>query len=141
MKKSNYKVIAFILFYFSVLSSCSSQKLVYEPLGIMDKPLPTIEIITKQYKDLNRNVFTVDKKTFSLLLKYVRNKLNENPVQIKTDYEYGSYKIIYFWGSKKIEYIIESKEKSRMFFQGQLELINANTKFYKEIEILLARIL
>lgn len=140
MKKANFKIIVFTLFFFSILTSCSSQKVVYEPLGIMDKPLPTIEIVAKQQLNLNSKVFELDKKTFDLLEKYIKSKFNQNSAQVKMEYEYGTYKVIYSHGSKKIEYIAEAKEKSKEFFKGQLELVKSNQKLYKKIEELVKRL-
>jgi hypothetical protein len=140
MKKINFIFIILLFIYSLVNVSCSAQKLVYEPIGESDKPLPTIQIITKEDNNLIEKTFIVNKETFRILKKYVSNKLDKKQIPINTGYEYGSYKIIYSNGSKRIEYIIDSRDKSRIFFQGQLELIKINPKLYKEIEVLIKRI-
>lgn len=130
----------YLFFILLMISSCSAQSIIYEPLGIMDKPLPTIKIYTKVKKEENKNIkyFIVDDKTFALLKSYI----SKNFVKSKVDreYEYGSYKITYIRDSEKIEYVIEPKQVSYIFFQQQLPLVYSNKELYEELNTLLKRL-
>lgn len=140
MKKINFKFIILVLFYLLTNTSCSGQKLVYESIGITDKPLPTINIVTSKQDHLDSKTFIVDKMTFSRLEKYIKTKLSKKKGTNKYGYDYGSYKIIYSNGSRRTEYIIDSIDKSRSFFHEQLEIVSSNPELYSEIETLLKRI-
>jgi len=140
MKTINLNRILFVTLCFLILTSCSAQKLIYEPLGEMDKPLPTIEIDVNQLqKSDNVKAFVLDTKTFNLLVNYTREQLGKSD-NVKTEYEYGCYKVSYYVGSKKIDYILASKENSRNFFNGQKGIIISNQELYKELEVLLKRL-
>lgn len=135
----NNKFILFVAMYLSILTSCTSQKLVYEPIGIMDKPLPTIEIVLKNnQKSDNDKIFVIDKDTFEKLLNYIQNQFDEK--SNKFEDEYGCYLITYHVGSKKYDYILNSKSKSVIFFSGQIDIIKSNKDLYQELEVLLKRL-
>ena len=123
-----------------MISSCSAQSIIYEPLGIMDKPLPTIKIYTKAKKEEKNNIkyFIIDDKTLAILKSYISKNFIKS--KIDREYQYGSYKITYVRGSEKIEYVIEPKQVSYIFFQQQLPLIYSNKELYEELNILLKRL-
>ncbi|MDR4953811.1 hypothetical protein REB14_16650 [Chryseobacterium sp. ES2] len=139
MKKKDFKPIMVFLFFLFALTSCASQELIYEPIGISDKPLPIFRITTKKHQDLNNDIYVVDRSTFSLLKDGVLNKKNENTNKSDNIFEYGSYKITYLDNSKRRTYIIDSKQKSYIFFQEQLEQVKSNEKLYDRIKVLLKR--
>ncbi|MNQ28933.1 hypothetical protein D3C85_422330 [compost metagenome] len=141
MRTFNFITRAFLFIFIFSLTSCSSQKMIYESIGIMDKPLPTIEItlIQNEKSDSDR-IFIVDKKTFELLKNYMYVQLDKKRAVTENDYEYGAYKISYYSGSKKTEYMLESKEQSIIFFSGQKRILKPEDELYKEIEVLLKRL-
>ncbi|AWG26974.1 hypothetical protein [Flavobacterium kingsejongi] len=139
MKLKNIKRIYLFSILFMV-SSCAAQSIIYEPVGIMDKPLPTIEIYTKEKKKERNNVkvFIVNDKTFALLKKHISNNVIKS--KVGEEYQYGSYKVSCTNGSEKIEYIIESKEASHIFFQQQLSIVKQDKQLYEQLNTLLMRL-
>lgn len=140
MKKTIFKPIMMFLFCSLAVTSCFSQELVYEPIGISDKPLPIFRITTKKHQASN-DIYVIDKKTFSLLKNNILGKKKQEINEFTNIFEYGSYKVTYTDNSKKITYyIIDSKQKSRLFFKEQLKQLKPSDKLYNDIEILLKRI-
>ncbi|MFC6096434.1 hypothetical protein ACFPVY_07220 [Flavobacterium qiangtangense] len=141
MKIFDNKIIAFILLNALAVTSCNSQQLLYEPIGEMDKPLPKIAIkINNDKENKGSKVFILDKNTFELLRNYVVDTSLRTYVGDNYNYEYGCYMVTYFTDSKKIEYIIKSRDESRNFFDGQLQIIKSNIQLYNEINVLIKRL-
>lgn len=138
---SNYLQVFLIILELTA-TSCSTQKIIYEPIGIMDKPLPTIEICLKHYKKSeNDKVYVLDKTSFNLLSNYLTEKLGDkNADNQSKHYEYGCYKITYYVGRTKTDYILAKKNESYTFFDSQRDIIKSNDELKKEIEILLNRL-
>lgn len=141
MKAINLNGVIYSLICLLIFTSCSAQKLVYEPLGEMDKPLPTIVIATtKIQKTTNEKSFVVDKAVFQSLVKYTKDHLGNKSNTTKGNYEYGCYKITFYTGAEKTEYIIDSRTESWSFFNEQLLLVISNEDLHNELEVLLKRL-
>lgn len=142
MKTTTFKAYASFLIYFFIQTTCMAQKLVFEHVGISDKPLPTIEInINKVEKsDFIYRTYVVDKKTFEIYENYTTSYFDKNALTKEVDYDYGTYKVTVYSNTKTTEYFLESKEKSYAFFKGFIEIVKSNDKLYKEIWYLLERL-
>lgn len=141
MKTIHSKLIVFLLICFFTFTSCSAQKLVFEHIGISDKPLPTIEININHVEESNIiHAFVVDRKTFELYENYTKTYFEKNIATDTLDYDYGTYKVTLYSDSKTTDYFLESKEKSYAFFNRFIEVVNLNEDPYKTIWYLLRRL-
>lgn len=132
-------VIVFILF----LTSCNSQSIiVFEPLGIMDKPLPTIKIFTKGQITENDSVkmFITDNSTVNSLKNYIENNLVKEISKKEVEFEYGAYKVKVLEGNAETIYILKTRVDSYDFFKNQIRYIDSNNKLSNELKVLLKRL-
>lgn len=132
-------VIVFILF----LTSCNSQSIiVLEPLGIMDKPLPTIKIFTKGQIIENDSVkmFITDKSTVNSLKNYIESNLVKEISKKEVEFEYGAYKVKVLKGNAETIYILKTRVDSYDFFKNQIRYIDSNNKLSNELKVLLKRL-
>lgn len=132
----------FKLFIILFLTSCSSQiRIIYEPIGIMDKPLPTIEI--GQIVDNKEEVssFVTNKRIVNRLVNHIESSLTkELSEENELGYDYGAYKITVLKDDNKTVYILSSQRASYDFFKNQMELVGADSGIYKELETLIKRL-
>src|SRR5690606_1400640 len=132
-------VIVFILF----LTSCNSQSIiVFEPLGIMDKPLPTIKIFTKGQITENDSVkmFVTDNSTVNSLKNYIENNLVKEISKKEVEFEYGAYKVNVLEGNAETIYILKTRVDSYDFFKNQIRYIDSNNNLSNELKVLLKRL-
>lgn len=132
-------VIVFILF----LTSCNSQSIiVLEPLGIMDKPLPTIKIFTKGQIIENDSVkmFITDKSTVNSLKNYIESNLVKEISKKEVEFEYGAYKVKVLKGNAETIYILKTRVDSYDFIKNQIRYIDSNNKLSNELKVLLKRL-
>jgi len=142
MIKSN-KIIILIskLFVLFSLFSCSSQTvIIYESIGIMDKPLPHIEI--GNYIGDNREIkyFVLDKQIINKLSRNIENNIDLLTTETATNREFGVYQITVLKAGEKKIYLLNSRKESLVFFRNQLKILKKDTEVYKEFELLIKRI-
>jgi hypothetical protein len=123
-----------------MITSCKVQKITYQPMGIMDKPLPQIFIGNKcEHSELN--CFILNKSDLDILIGFI----SENYSMAKLDsvgitYPYGAYKIIIKEGHKQKYIILLNKKQSQAFFENQLPYLKNNEKLVKRILLLINRL-
>jgi hypothetical protein len=115
-----------------------AQELIFEPIGIMDKPMPIIKILTNFDALPDANTFIVNEETFNELVKYTISNQTTNVINDEI-YNFGTYKITYLTSLEKVEYIVTGDECID-FFRGQLGLVKAHNKLYDRIIIILKRL-
>lgn len=139
MKKSF--IHACLCIFISLISlSCKSQTLIlYESIGLMDKPLPEIRIQEFCNEESNIKCFVLDKSNLKLLGQYIE-KYKEVGHLHNNEYPYGAYKVILNTGKMEKKIVLPDKEEAYLFFKHQLELLQKNEKLYNEIKVLLKRL-
>lgn len=142
MIKSN-KIIILIskLFVLFSLLSCSSQNvIIYESIGIMDKPLPRIEIGNSIGDNRETKYFVLDKQIINKLSINIENNIDLLTTETATNGEFGVYQVTILKDGVKKIYLLNSREESLVFFQNQLKILKEHTDVYKEFELLIKRI-
>lgn len=153
MKESYTKIGKIILLVqmLLLLSNCSSQTLIFRPYGIIDKPLPHIEIreikndLKKEF-DLGKDglkttyIFYVETSTFKLIQDAVVNYDSKIKYNSNTNYEFGTYKILLKDSSQTLEYMLLANKNSFNLFKQILPLTKSNNRLQEEITLLLNRL-
>src|SRR5690606_17510153 len=129
------------LFILLCLFSCTSQTaIIYEPIGIMDKPLPKIEIGNCIGNDRETKYFVLDKQIIDKLSRSIEDNLSYTTTDTVANREFGIYKITILKNGSKSVFLLKSRKESVVFFQNQLKILDNNTDVYKEFELLIKRI-
>lgn len=123
-----------------MITSCKAQKITYQPIGIMDKPLPEI-FIGNKCEEGELNCFVLDEYDLQVLAEFI----TENYPIVKMDstnstYPYGAYKIIIEAGNKDEYIILNNKKESQDFFENQLPYLQKNEKLVSKILALTIRL-
>ena len=141
MKKS---ILSICLIF--IINSCVSQRIIFSPIGDMDKPLPRFEISANP-NDSGENAYYLSTEAFNLLNNNIKIHLN-NCDSLVTDTvrrfwhsaSYGSYEIIISTKRDNKVYFLDSYKKSHLFFEEQLPIFKENNDLYVSITILLNRL-
>lgn len=134
-------IIKFLLLINIVMiTSCKAQKITYQPMGIMDKPLPEI-FLGNKCEHTVLNCFILDRPDLDILIGFI----SENYSMAKLDsveitYPYGAYKIIIKEGHTQKYIILKNKKESQLFFENQLPYLKNNEKLVKKILLLTNRL-
>ena len=129
-----------LLFNIVMITSCNAQEITFQPMGIMDKPLPEIFIGNKcEHSELN--CFILNRSDLDILIGFI----SENYSMAKLDsveitYPFGAYKIIIKEGHKQKYIILLNKKQSQAFFENQLPYLKNNEKLVKKILLLINRL-
>lgn len=131
------------------------QSIVFEPQGIMDKPMPLIELNiihnSEPYKDFDSKkkegqlplyVFSINEITFSIILKNLKENKTNNNFNNSESNEFGTYRIIHIdsGGNKTLDFILPSHKESYIFFKELLPLTSSNRHLYQKIESVAKRL-
>lgn len=135
--KLKVAVITLFMGAFS-LNFSYAQELIFEPIGIMDKPMPIIKILTNLDALPEADTFIVNEETFNELVKYTTSNQTTNVIDDET-YNFGAYRITYLTSLEKVEYIVTA-DKCIDFFRGQVGLVKAHNKLYDRIIVVLKRL-
>lgn len=116
--------------------SCKSQMIIiYEPVGLSDKPLPKL-YIQESCKDDSVKCFNLDTESFELLRQYIKKYESLSAIVNGSEYPYGAYKVTLM----DKEFVLSDKKNSYLFFKNQLIFLQKNEALYKETKALLKRL-
>lgn len=137
-----------LVFLFTTVSH--SQSIVFEPVGDMDKPLPTISVYIsdnqkpKLFEENDEFAFSyfLEEKSFSILKKTIDYRKTNNSTNIDPNYDFGAYRIIYTEanGKQTLDFILPSHKESYIFFKEILPLVSSNHYLHEKIEMLIQRL-
>lgn len=154
MNKRNKQLqilLSFCLVVFVTISK--AQTLTFHAYGAMDKPMPNIELITKnvdsltfKFEAVKRDnivmyIYYVDTATFNSVYNIVKEKELDSEVvdsnRYNSSYPFGSYRISYNEGEKSFEYMLVGQKKTYKFFKFLLAFTRSNAPLHHDLEDLL----
>lgn len=141
------KYTIYIFFVISLTSPiCKSQVIIYEPIGIMDKPLAKIYIQTVCNTDNITNelqkCFVLDTYSLKSIAQSILKQQHTHPdtFNAATEYPFGSYIVTLLSDGRKKQLLLLNKKTSHLFFKQQLAILPKNSNLYPEIQLIINRL-